>query len=297
MAAKPPRAGSLIVTVFGDSISQHGNIIWLGSLISSLAPFGLNARQIRTAIYRLVQDNWLTNDKVGRRSYYSFTDFGHRQYEKSAQRIYRSTPPPWNGQWTLILLGLVDSALREKLKRELHWQGFGALTHGVLAHPAADHQALAETLGEFGVQENVVCLRATAEQIQSRTALAKLVRHSWNLDDLAQRYRDFVSDFEPALQAREEFRISAPAQMFELQTLLIHNYRRIVLQTTDIPEDLLPTHWPGRAAMKLVAELYDVIRGRSALHLETFSGLKGSLPPAHANYYQRYTPGITIPSD
>ena len=70
------RAGSLIITVFGDSVSQHGNVVWLGSLIESLSGFGLNPRQIRTAVFRLQKDGWLSSAQVGRRSYYSFTDFG-----------------------------------------------------------------------------------------------------------------------------------------------------------------------------------------------------------------------------
>ena len=60
-ASTQVRAGSLIISLFGDSISQHGNSIWLGSLIESLEPFGLNARQIRTAVFRLVKENWLIN--------------------------------------------------------------------------------------------------------------------------------------------------------------------------------------------------------------------------------------------
>ncbi|MEM8659491.1 MAG: phenylacetic acid degradation operon negative regulatory protein PaaX, partial [Pseudomonadota bacterium] len=47
---RPLRGGSLIITVFGDAISQHGNSVWLGSIIQALEPFGLNSRLIRTAV-------------------------------------------------------------------------------------------------------------------------------------------------------------------------------------------------------------------------------------------------------
>ena len=36
IATRPPRAKSLVVTVFGDSIRPHGGTIWLGSLIRLL---------------------------------------------------------------------------------------------------------------------------------------------------------------------------------------------------------------------------------------------------------------------
>ena len=38
---RPLRGGSLIVTLFGDSIVPRGGIVALGSLIELAAPFGL----------------------------------------------------------------------------------------------------------------------------------------------------------------------------------------------------------------------------------------------------------------
>ena len=40
--AQQLNARSLILTVFGDSVSAHGGIIWLGSLISLVKPYGIN---------------------------------------------------------------------------------------------------------------------------------------------------------------------------------------------------------------------------------------------------------------
>ena len=56
LQAHPPRAGSLAITVFGDTVSQQGNSVWLGSLVDVMEEFGLNARQIRTAVFRLGQE-------------------------------------------------------------------------------------------------------------------------------------------------------------------------------------------------------------------------------------------------
>src|SRR5258708_6254489 len=56
---RPLRGGSLIVTLFGDSIMPRGGAIALGSLIELAAPFGLNERLGRTATARLAHDGWL----------------------------------------------------------------------------------------------------------------------------------------------------------------------------------------------------------------------------------------------
>ncbi|MCW9000372.1 MAG: hypothetical protein OQK04_16810, partial [Kangiellaceae bacterium] len=47
--AKSISCKSIIVTVFGDLVSQHGGWIWLGSLIQALAPLGFSERLIRTS--------------------------------------------------------------------------------------------------------------------------------------------------------------------------------------------------------------------------------------------------------
>jgi hypothetical protein len=78
----PIRASSLIITLYGDAIEPHGGTVWLGSLINLLEPIGINERLIRTSIFRLTKEGWLTAEKVGRRSYYSLTGTGRRRFEK-----------------------------------------------------------------------------------------------------------------------------------------------------------------------------------------------------------------------
>ena len=266
--AHPPRAGSLIITVFGDSISAFGGTVGLASLIELLAPFGLNARQIRTAVFRLVRDDWLACEKRGRKSYYAFTDFGRRQFERNARRIYAAQPAPWDGVWTLVLPAFVDGAKREELKRELSWLGFGTLASGVLAHPCADQTSLQATLDELELGGTSVVLRAREDVIGAGNTLRRIVQQTWQLDAFAARYLDLIAAFQPALAALEAGTDAAePAVLFVLQTLLIHEYRRILLKLTDLPDELLPAAWPGRAAMELTARLYALTGGPSAAHL------------------------------
>ena len=59
LAADPPRAPSLIITVWGDAIAPHGGAVWLAGLIDLLAPFGINERLVRTSVFRLARDGWL----------------------------------------------------------------------------------------------------------------------------------------------------------------------------------------------------------------------------------------------
>ena len=86
------RAGSLIITIFGDAVLPRGGTVWIGSLIRVLADFGVSERLVRTSVFRLTRDNWLDVNQVGRRSYYSLTEDGARRFEQATQRIYSREP-------------------------------------------------------------------------------------------------------------------------------------------------------------------------------------------------------------
>ena len=70
------QAGSLIVSMYGDAIYPRGGSVWLGCLIRLLAPLQVNERLIRTAIFRLVKDDWLQTETYGRRTNYVLSASG-----------------------------------------------------------------------------------------------------------------------------------------------------------------------------------------------------------------------------
>ena len=73
---RPLRAGSLIVTVFGDAIVPRGGSLWLGALLDIMALFGSEAGLVRTALSRLVQDGLFERSRAGKNSYYRLSPQG-----------------------------------------------------------------------------------------------------------------------------------------------------------------------------------------------------------------------------
>ncbi len=286
ISACAPRAGSLAVTLFGDVVTVHGGTLWLGSLIESLELFGLNSRQVRTAVFRLVREQWLSGTSRGRRSYYQFTDFGRRQYAHAAERIYAGASPAWDGWWTLLMTAGVTSAVRDELRHRLQWQGFGQLVGGVLAHPQARPAALAETLAELAVAEHVVLWRARTEDAP---AVHALVASAWRLENVASRYRAFCTTFSTLQAAWTATPSPAPADAFRLRLLLVHEYRRILLGTTELPPALLGPDWPGNAARELTARLYGDIQAAAVKHCcAALHNADGTLPAPQSAYFVRY---------
>jgi phenylacetic acid degradation operon negative regulatory protein len=131
---RPLRAGSLLVTIFGDSITPLGGVVTLSSLIRLAAPFGINERLVRTSVARLAQDGWLASRREGRLSEYRLAETGRARFADATRRIYASNPHTWSGSWTLVLLPAAGAASRGDLRRQLQWLGFGQIEPGVLAH-------------------------------------------------------------------------------------------------------------------------------------------------------------------
>ena len=80
---QPMRAKSLIITFFGDVVSQHGKEIWLGSAATALQGLGINDRLVRTSVFRLTKEGWLEVDREGRRSFYRFSNYGSLEYQRA----------------------------------------------------------------------------------------------------------------------------------------------------------------------------------------------------------------------
>lgn len=287
---RPLRAGSLIITLFGDSLLPRGAAIALGSLIELAAPFGLNERLVRTATARLAQDGWLAARRVGKRSEYRLTDNGREQFAEATERIYGEAGANWSGRWTLVLLPSLPAARRQRLRRELAWQGYGELSSGVFAHPQLRARGVsAQDIS--GASDGralwpVGTLVFDADLAAPATAAA-LIAKGWDLNALALRYRAFTGRFERVLAALRE--PADPQTGFVLRTLLIHEYRRLHLRDPLLPERLLPPEWPGTRAALLCRALYGAVFAASETYLSRVGAqLAGALPPADPAVLERF---------
>src|ERR1700729_2257677 len=121
---RPLRGGSLLVTIFGDSIMPRGGAVTLGSLIALAAPFGLSERLVRTAAARLAKDRWLEGRRAGKLSEYRLSNDGRERFAEATKRIYGEPDAAWSGRWTLIVVPPMRAAQRRAIREELVWRGF-----------------------------------------------------------------------------------------------------------------------------------------------------------------------------
>ena len=281
------RAGSLITTVFGDSIAPRGGVVWLGSMIQAMSEFGINERLVRTSVFRLAKDGWLQSDQIGRRSYYSLTDEGRERFEQATHRIYGEPATHWDGKWCLLLLSALAAQEKELVRKEMGWLGFGALSANVLAHPTPDMTDLDITLRRLKLADDVVVM--SAETLRSDAAMRRLAQTGWNLDDIDARYASFVSMFRPVVATLRKARRVQPKTAFLLRTLLIQEYRKVLLRDPQLPAELLSANWHGTSAYQLCRNIYLGVQNAADDYLTAaMETADGPLPPPGKSVSSRF---------
>jgi phenylacetic acid degradation operon negative regulatory protein len=287
---RPLRGGSLIMTLFGDSIMPRGGAISLGSLIALAAPFGLNERLVRTATARLAKEGWLKGRRAGKLSEYHLSQDGRERFAEATKRIYNEAGNEWSGRWTVIVLCAMRPAERKELKGELIWRGFGELSSNVFAHPELDSRSLRLPADPSRPLANALVFDAS---LADDDAPQRLVSLGWDLEDLGLRYRRFVTRFERVLSLLD-LPNSAPQACFIVRTLLIHEYRRLHLRDPLLPARLLQADWPGVQAAALCREIYTRVLAPAEDHLSRIATrLEGPLPAPDESVLRRFG-GISL---
>ena len=268
------RANSVLITLFGDVVAGRSQSVWLGSLIQLADLFGLSARLVRTSAFRLTADDWLNCTRLGRRSFYGLTAAGLQRVQHAERRIYDFKLPEWDGRWTLVMMATgLPASVRLNLKRELRWEGFGELSPNVLAHPHASHSSLKDIIRASSSEEKIVVLSAESIAGYSSKPLQTVMQSVFKLDQVEAAFRQFLARFEPMLQQTTDL---SPAEAFFVRTLLIHEYRKVLLRDPNLPQALLPANWSGFRARQLCEALYKQLLTSSEVfllaHVQTLDG-------------------------
>jgi len=288
------RAGSLVITAFGDMVMPRGGTVSLASLIRFLAPFGINDSQVRTAVSRLVADGWLAGSRRGRNSFYRLTDPGSRRFAAATRRIYDAGELEWEGRWQVVICP-EGGQVREALRRELGWAGFGALAPGLFLHPNPPDGAAEAALEVVGLAGKVVVIDGSRALTALPETLQHMAANCWALDGLARSYTAFSQVYAPLAQALNPGKPPTPAAALQARLLLVHDYRRTLLRDPLLPSAFLPDDWPGHAARGHARIIYRALAPASEQALSAgFQGPDGALPPPDAGFRMRFG-GIAIP--
>lgn len=248
-------ARSVLVTVLGDSVLPVAKTVWLSSLFELTRPFGFSERLVRTSMFRLAAEDWVSNERVGRRSRYSLTLLAVRESEGADRRIYTDRSVEWDGSWTFAVVDTpaVSAAERDRVSRHLGWHGFVALGRGLMASPSASETNLRELIDLIDPVAAVPTGRAELSDLDGLVG-AGFFAAAFRTTDTEIAYGSFLERYGRWLGS--DLDGSDPRDAYALRTMLVHDFRRIRLRAPDMPPQLLPSNWIGHRAYELAADLY-----------------------------------------
>lgn len=288
LAADPPRAKSLIVTVWGDALAPHGGALWLRELIALMAAFGIGERSVRTSVYRLTADGWLRGETRGRERRYRLTQTGQRAFADAYRRIYFPHAEDWDGEWQLVVAPPESLTARERvtLRNAFEWSGFGAWAPGVFIRPRGAHGD--DIAASRSIRARLTVLAARDDPRADAAPLASFAAQAWDLRGLAAAWRAYLARFGRGIDPFRDSgdRVPSERQCFVARTLLIHAFRRVLLRDPLLPPALLPLAWPGAAAYALTRDFYQLVYRSADAYLATVLGADFSA--ASGEFHDRF---------
>ena len=249
---------SMIFTLYGDYIRHYGNEIWIGSLIRLLKEFGHNEQSVRAAISRMNKQGWVQSRKEGNKSYYFLTPIGIDRMEEAANRIFKLNPEEWDGKWRMLIYSIPEERrnVRDELRKELVWSGFGTISNSCWISPNDLTKQVYSLLDKYEINDHV---HYFVSDYKGPYESAKLVQECWNIEDIDQKYEEFISAYSQKFEVdREKIRRGEmnDADCFVERTKLVHEYRKFLFIDPGLPQELLPPKWLGNTAAALFADYY-----------------------------------------
>ncbi|WP_248580770.1 PaaX family transcriptional regulator C-terminal domain-containing protein [Nocardioides sp. InS609-2] len=239
-------ARSALFDVYGDVLSQRDNRSSVAGLVRLLAPTGIAAPAVRTAISRMVSQGWLEPVTVSGARGYAATGQAIRRLDAARERIYRPSSRAWDHTWQLVFVSTpINRSARTRVQRELSFLGYAEMADLVWVSPFVRRE-LHAALDRAGAR----AITAEARDFSPAHGPAA----AWDLGHLATAYSTWhasaAAEIERHLAGHDDPDEAAFAARFHL----VHEWRKFLFEDPDLPDELLPPDWPGRAASAFFTE-------------------------------------------
>ena len=209
------RVWSLIITIFGDAVLPRGGTAPSTALAELTGAIGVKPEAFRVALSRLTRDGWIERSRTGRHSFYRLSQKGLDTFAPASARIYAAAPGEVS-RWQLVARpgGDGPDGFAEVAPRL--WLGpVGALVPG-------DALAVEGSLAD--PPDWARAALTDVDTVAGYAALADVLDSV--LDEVARTKLD-------------------PLTAAAIRTLVIHQWRRLVLRHGDWPAGVFPEGWQG----------------------------------------------------
>lgn len=216
----PPRVWSLLVTIFGDLALARDARLSGVSMNALTAAIGIKPEATRVALHRLRKDRWIESHRMGRQSRYALTTHGRAETLAARPRVYATTSSLQRPAVVIDKSATVTASPRTV-----------QIAQGVWIQSAPVH---------------------------SKTA--------WVLpmpDDIPDWVREKLCPVEAQLASQRlarglasvETTTLSPLQATALRSVVVHEWRRVILRVPDFPDTCFPSGWKGAECRAALSEL------------------------------------------
>lgn len=254
-------ARSALFDVYGDHLRARGGQAPVAALVRLLAPLGILAPAVRTAVSRMVRQGWLEPVGVaGGRGYRATPRCNHR-LDDALARVYRVGAPAWDGCWHVLVVSRVaDRGGRERLRAGLGYLGYAPLADDTWVAPHSSPEVSALLAAEGASAE-----RFSAAYDGDATSL---VLRAWDLGALGSSYEHWL-DEAAVLVARTREGPVNDVEAYSTRCQLVHEWRKFLFTDPGLPSSLLPAGWPGVQAAAFFATEAERLRPAATRYVES----------------------------
>lgn len=226
------RVWSLIVTIFGDAVLPRGGTAPSTALAELTSEIGIRPEAFRVALSRLTRDGWIERSRAGRRSFYRLSKTGLATFGPASERIYAPAPAQVD-RWQIVVPA---------------------------QSPPAGHVEIAPRvwLGPASADESPEGAPEDALRVCGRMSLPDWARENTAEPDVVAGYKTLAATLG-AVADRIAAEPPAGVTAAAIRTLVIHQWRRLVLRHGDWPAEVFPPDWQGETCRHRVLALLEAL--------------------------------------
>jgi phenylacetic acid degradation operon negative regulatory protein len=243
--ASKATARSLLTTVLANYVYPDDASVSTLAMVRAMADLGVADGTTRQVVARMAQAGWLARDPGGREVRWRLTDQTRRRFgEARPLNAFLYHPEPAETDWALLLLTVPTErqAIRHRLRRRLAAAGWGSV--GPAAWLGATPRCeigLDRILENLGLAGGELLLRGDL----ARPSSGELVARTWDLDEINDRYHQFLGEFGDLVATTD-------AEAFRANMTMVDAWHRWFTSDPHLPTRHLPPHWAGPEARTLV---------------------------------------------
>ena len=185
----------MLLTVLGEYVLPAEDGVWQETLISALTSLDYKTQAARQALARSVSGGWLRTERHGRRARVYLTDETREMLSSGAERIYGfGEPHAWDGRWLLVVVRVPEQRrdVRHLIRSQLAWAASARSGTGCGSRRTSTARPRSGGSSSELSPAELLSFRAEFGSVGDP---AKVVADAWDLGDVADRYREFISRF------------------------------------------------------------------------------------------------------